>query len=210
MFRRIFDMENPLMRALGAICDLLVFNILTAICCLPVVTAGAALTALNGQMLRYIRGEDSSVVRPYFRAFRANIKQGSLLGLLFLAAAAVFFVDYQMAVAVLPPLRVAVIAAALIVGAIAIYAFALSARYENTLWNTLKNAASLSVAFFPKTLGMLLFTVGLWVVCLNFFQYALPVLMMFGLSLPAYICALLLDGVFQKIEPENDNKESDQ
>lgn len=210
MFRRIFDMENPLMRALGAICDLLVFNILTAVCCLPVVTAGAALTALSGQMLRYIRGEDSGVVRPYFRAFRSNLKQGTLLGLLFLAAAAVFFVDYQMAAAVMPPLRVAVVAAALIVGAIALYAFALSARYENTLWNTLKNAASLSVAFFPKTLGMLLFTVGLWAVCLNFFQFALPVLMMFGLSLPAYICALLLDGVFQKIEPENDNKEEDQ
>ena len=210
MFRRIFDMENPLMWALGAICDLLVLNLLTALCCLPVVTAGAAFTALCGQSLRYIRDESAGIIRPYFRSFRDNLKKGTLLGLIFLAAFTVFFVDFQLAAAVFPPLRIAVAAAALIVGAIALYAFFLQARYENTILQTLKNAASLSVAFFPRTLGMLLFTVGLWVVCLNFFQYALPVLMMFGLSLPAYICALLLDGVFQKIEPENDNKESDQ
>ena len=45
MWNRIFDMENPLMRTLGAICDLLVLNLLTLLCSLPVVTAGAAITA---------------------------------------------------------------------------------------------------------------------------------------------------------------------
>ena len=210
MFKRIFDMENPLMRALSAICDLLVLNLLTAVCCLPVVTAGAALTALCDQSLHYVRDESTGIVRTYFESFCSNFKKGTLLGLIFLAAAVVFYVDYQLAAAILPPLRVAVAAAALIVGAIAFYAFFLQARYENTIVQTLKNAASLSVAFFPKTLGMLLFTVGLWVVCLTFFQYALPVLLMFGFSLPTYIAALLLDGVFQKIEPENETKESDQ
>ena len=210
MFRRIFDMENPLMRALSAICDLLVLNLLTAVCCLPVVTSGAAFTALCDQSLHYIRDESTGIIRPYFRSFHDNFKKGTLLGLIFLAAFAVFFVDFQLAAAVFPPLRVAVISAALIVGAIALYAFFLQARYENTILQTLKNAASLSVAFFPKTLGMLVFTVGLWIVCLTFFQYALPVLLMFGFSLPAYIAALLLDGVFQKIEPDNENKEENQ
>ena len=101
-------------------------------------------------------------------------------------------------------LRIAVVAAALIVGAIALYAFALQARYENPILTTLKNAASLSVAYFPRTLGLLVFPVGLWLVCLNYFQIALPVLLMFGLSLPAYIGALLFDGVFKTLEHEND------
>lgn len=208
MWNRIFDMENPVMRALGAVCDLLVLNLLTILCSLPVVTAGAALTALDDVTLRIVRREDDGIVRGYFRAFRANLKKGVALGLIFLFAAAVLYVDYSIAAALAPVLRVAVVAAALIVGAVALYAFALLARYENTLLQTLKNAATLSVAFFPRTLGLLVFTVALWLLCLYFFQIALPVLLMFGLSLPAYIGALLFSGVFQTIE--NDNKEEDQ
>lgn len=210
MWNRIFDMENPVMRALGAICDLLVLNVLSFLCCIPVVTAGAALTALSGVTLHIVRREDSGVVRGYFRAFRSNLKQGILLGFIFLAAGAVFYVDYLVAAAFSPSLRVAVVAAALIVGAVALYAFPLLSRFENTIWQTLKNAASLSIAFFPRTLGMLVVTVGLWLVCLRFFQIALPILLMFGLSLPAHINALLLDSVFKTLEPDSDNKEEPQ
>ena len=202
MWKRIFDMENPVMQALSAACDLLVLNVLAFACCVPVVTAGASLTALNDVMLHLVRKEETGVVRMFFRSLRSNLKKGSLLGLIFLAAALVFFVDYLAAAAYAPVLRIPVIAAALIVAAVALYAFALLARYENTISGTLKNAASLAVAFFPKTLGMLLFTVGLWAVCLYFARYALPVLLLFGLSLPAYVCALLYDGVLKTLEDE--------
>lgn len=206
MLNRIFDMDNPLMRALGGICDLLVLNLLTVLCALPVVTAGAAFTALYDVLLRIVRREDDGVVRGFFRAFRSNLKKGSALGLIFLLAFAVLLVDYNLADAFAPMLRVAVVAAALIVCATALYAFALLARYENTLLQTLKNAATLSVAFFPRTLGLLVFTVALWLLCLHFFTIALPVLLMFGLSLPAYIGALLFDPMFQNLE----HKEEDQ
>ena len=203
MWKRIFDMENPLMRALATICDLLVLNVLTALCCLPVVTAGAALTALADVSLRIVRSEDAGVARGFLRAFRSNLRQGVPLGALFLFAAAVLYVDYFAAAVYAPPLRAAVIAAALIVGAIALYAFALLARYENTVRRTLGNAASLAIACFPRTMGMLLFTVGLWGVCLYFYRYALPVLLLFGLSLPAYVAALLMDSIFRGLEADN-------
>jgi len=206
MWNRIFDMNNPVMRALGAICDLLVLNVLTVLCCLPVVTVGAALTALDDVMLRLVRQEEDSIVRGYFRALRSNLKKGILLGLIFLFAAVVFYVDYLAAAAYAPPLRAAVIAGALIVGAIALYAFALQARYENPLLTTLKNAASLSVACFPRTLVMLVFTLGFWLACLHFVQIALPVLLMFGLSLPAYVCALLFSGIFNKLEQKEEDR----
>ena len=206
MLNRIFDMDNPLMRALGAICDLLVLNLLTVLCALPVVTLGASFAALYDVLLRIVRREDSGVVKGFFRAFRGNLKSGIPMGLLFLLAAVVLFVDYNLAAALVPALRVAAVSAALIVGAVAPYAFALLSRYENTLVQTLKNAATLSVACFPRTLGLLVFTVALWLLCLQFFTIALPVLLMFGLSLPAYIGALLFDPIFQKLE----HKEEDQ
>ena len=208
MWNRLFDMENPLMRSLSAVCDLLVLNLLTLVCCLPIITAGAAVTALCDLSLRMVRGEEAHIVKPYFRSLRANLKKGTLLGLLLLFAAAVFYVDDRLAAAAFPPLRLAVVAAALLVAALSLYAFPLLARYENTLPKTLQNAAALAVAFFPRTLGMLVFTVGLWLACLTFYQTALPVLLLFGLSLPAYVNALLLDTVFRRIDHEETEDDS--
>ena len=83
MLKNIFDMENPVMRAMGIAADLLILNALTVLCCLPVLTAGAAYTALNDVALRIVRGDDPYPVRTYFRSFRRNLKQGSALGMIY-------------------------------------------------------------------------------------------------------------------------------
>lgn len=45
--RDFFNSESPIMSFLGRVADLVWLNLLTLICCIPVVTAGAALTALH-------------------------------------------------------------------------------------------------------------------------------------------------------------------
>ena len=198
--KKIFDENNPLMRALAIAADLLFLNLLTLLCSLPVLTVGAALSALCNIVQQIVRGEETYVVRSYFRSFKENLVKGSLLGLIFLAAAAVIWLDYRVACLYAPPLRFAAAAVGVIVLALALYSFALQARYENSVGQTLKNAAVLMVAYFPTTLWMLICTLTLWILSLNFLQYALPLLLMFGLSLPCYVCALLYQKVFRKIE----------
>ena len=181
MFKRFFDAGNPLMQGLAIAADLLFLNLLTLVCCLPVFTAGAALTALSDLAQQLVRGEETYVLRGYFRSFRSNFKKGCLLGLIFLGAAALVWLDYRVALAVMPVMRFAAAAVGVLVLAAAIYAFALQARFENSLGGTLKNA------------------LALWIIALRFINYALPVMLMFGLSLPAYVCAQLYKGVFEKL-----------
>ena len=197
---RIFDMENPVMRALAVACDLLLLNLLALLCCVPVITAGASITALNDLTIRIVRQEDEYIVRPFFRSFADNFRKATLLWLLVLLAAALLGVDYLAALSYIPALRVGIIAIGIIVFAVALYAFALLARYENSLRATVRNAAVLSVAYFPRTLGMLAATVLFWALCFRFYQIGAPVLLLFGFALPAYFCALLLDGVFRKLD----------
>ena len=199
MLRAFFDENNPVMRALAGAADLMVWNLLTLLCALPVVTAGAAYTALCDVCRRMVREEEPSV-RDYFRALRANLRDGSLLGLGFLAAALVLYVDGQLAAAALPPLRVAVAAAGVVVLAVALYAFPLRARYDRSLWGTLKNAALLAAGFFPRTAAMTVLTIGFWLAVASFWRLLLPLVPLFGLSLPCYVCALLLDGVLDRLE----------
>lgn len=78
--KRLFDMDNPLMQALGILADLMVLNLLTIVCSLPVLTAGAALTALNATANRILRGEERSVTGDYFRSFRENFSKGVGMG----------------------------------------------------------------------------------------------------------------------------------
>lgn len=193
-------MENPVMRALSTTADLIMLNLLTVLCCLPVVTVGAALTALNTAAIKIVRGEETAPVKDYFRAFRANFKQGTVLGLVFLLVFAVLIVDYLAAGNAVSILRPVIAAIALLVLMLGQYAFAMLARYENTLWGTLKNALLLSVGYFPRTLGMAVFAAALWLLAIQFLRYGAPILFLFGFSLPCYVTILLLRKVFDHLE----------
>ncbi len=204
--RRIFDMDNPVMKALAVAADLIVLNLLTLLCCLPVVTAGAALTALYDRVIHLVRGEDSYLIKPFFRSFAGNFKKGTIFWLLLLLAAVILTFDYLAALAYIPGIRYGVLAIAVLLVALAQYVFALLSRYENTLRATLKNAAILAVGYFPRTAAMTVCAVGLWMLAFRFAQIGAPVLMLFGLSLPCYINALLLRGVFNHLDdPDGDS-----
>lgn len=193
-------MENPVMRALSTTADLIMLNLLTILCCLPVVTVGAALTALNTAAIKIVRGEETAPVKDYFRAFRVNFKKGTVLGLIFLLVFAVLIVDYLAAGNAVSILRPVIAAIALLVLMLGQYAFAMLARYENTLRGTLKNALLLSIGYFPRTLGMAVFAAALWLLAIQFLRYGAPILFLFGFSLPCYVTILLLQKVFDHLE----------
>lgn len=195
-----FDMENPVMRALSTVADLIILNLLTLLCSLPIVTAGAAVVAMNTVSIRIIRNEDGNLLKDYFHAFAANWKRGTVLWLLVLLCAVLLIADYFAAKAYIPVLCPVIAAMGVLALTLAIYAFALLARYENTLGGTLKNAVSLAVGFFPRTLGMILFTVVFWLLTIQYLRFGAPILLMFGLSLPCYVCILLMNPIFIKLE----------
>lgn len=196
----LFDMDNPVMRTLSTAADLIILNLLTLLCCLPVLTMGAALTALNAAAIKILRGEETAPVKDYFRAFRENFKKGTVLGLVFTLVCGILAADFLAAQTYIPALRPVIAAMALLVLTLGQYAFALLARYENTLRGTVKNALLLAVGYFPKTLGMTAFAAALWLLAIQFLRYGAPILFLFGLSLPCYVCILLMQGIFANLE----------
>ena len=58
-----FDMDNPVMRTLSMLADIVILNLLTLFCSLPIITAGAAVTALNDACIRLVRMEDGELGR---------------------------------------------------------------------------------------------------------------------------------------------------
>ena len=202
---KLFDMDSPVMRFLNRVGDLLIMNIIMIFCCIPIITVGAAYTAMHYVLLKIIRGEEGYLVRGFFKSFVRNFKQATLLWLLMLLVIVIFvgdaFIFGYSGVTFPKPLMITVLAVAIVMLLISMYIFPLLARFDNTIKNTIKNAALLSIANLPKTILMALFY-ALPLIIGYFSTYSYIFIFMFGISLPAYGAAWLYSNIFKKFEPE--------
>ena len=203
---KIFNSENPVMRFLARLVDLVVLNVITILYSLPLITLGGALTAMNYVLLHLHRGDESYIIKMFRKSFRENFRQGIPEGLLVLAAAAVTAVDMlalhgsESRTATLMMIVITVIAVMIFVTGI--YMFALQSRYENTVTQTILNAARLAVTYLPRSLGMAAIWI-IWILMLVYLYKAASLFfLLFGLSLPGYLCTMLYDRVFADLESE--------
>lgn len=203
MIKKIFDMDNPLMQGLSTAAYLMILNLLAMVCCLPVFTAGASLTALHDVIRDMVRHEETYPAKMFFDSFKKNLRAGSRMGLIFIAAAVLILANYYAAAAFLPAFRFISLALGIVLLAVSFWAFALLARFENTVRGTLRNAILLTAGYFPRTAGMTAFTVIFYLAALKYTAVIAPVAIMFGFSLPVYVCTILLNGILEKMEAGN-------
>ena len=74
----IFEEGSPFQGFLNKVTDLLILNLVTLLLCLPVITAGAALTAMHYVLLKMVRGEEGYIVKSFFRAFKREFRQATV------------------------------------------------------------------------------------------------------------------------------------
>ena len=79
---RFFNMDNKFFVFMGRVADLLLLNFLCILCCIPVVTAGASITALYYVTLKMARDEESYIARSFFRSFKQNFKQATIINMM--------------------------------------------------------------------------------------------------------------------------------
>ena len=90
----LFSPDSTLMRALTRIADTMILNLLFIVTSLPVFTLGASLTALNFTAMRIATGNCNSVSGDYFRSFRRNFAQATVIGLILALCTAVLAAWY--------------------------------------------------------------------------------------------------------------------
>lgn len=79
----IFSYDSKLMQILDTLGNTMLLSALFIVCCIPVVTIGAAFTALFAACRAQTRGK--ACFRAYFTAFKANFLRSTLLWLLLAA-----------------------------------------------------------------------------------------------------------------------------
>lgn len=150
---KLFDPESPFGRGMEKVWQLIILNVLWLVCSLPVITLGAASTALQSVLFALLRGEDERIVRRFFAAFRENWKRATAAWLVLLLAIALCLFDWRFAELMDSFLwKLMAVAGFQIVGMVCTFLFPLMARYDNTVGNHLRNALLLGVGNLPRLL----------------------------------------------------------
>lgn len=204
MKNRIFNFDSPLVNLLFRIADLIVLNLVTLVCMIPIVTIGPALKALAFTSLKMVREEDGNVIKTFWKNFKLNFLQSMLLGLICLAVLVVIVGDIYALVMLKSMFSWPAILASALVIVVALltllYAIPMQGRFLNKIKDTLKNAFWLALLKLPHSLIMLLCWLLLPVAYYLISQNFLPLLLTLGLSLPAYLNAMVYEPFFREIE----------
>lgn len=208
--RDIFNLDGPFIAFLNKAADLVVLNFLYIICCIPVVTIGAATTALYYVTLRMAKNEEGYITKDFFRSFKENFRQATIIWLILLCLGIVFggefFIINRMEGTVAFVIECILCLGILLFAFEMLYAFPVLSRFENTIKNTMKNALFISILQIPKTLAMLVFSIIPIVMVLASLRW-LPLVAALGFSVAGYTNACWMNKIFKKFEPEEPEEE---
>ena len=137
---RFFSVDNPVWRFIRKIGYLWLLNILWVLTSLPVITIGASTTALFYACMK-LQGDEGYPTANYFRSFRENFRQATIIWLIYAAVGALLVyglifwnlmdgttlrVGHAFAIAILIPYGLSLL-----------YVFAIQAKFVNSVRDTI-------------------------------------------------------------------------
>ena len=211
----IFRLGTPFMNFMSRLADIVVLGIVVAICCIPVVTVGAAFSALYYVTLKMVRGKVESnlgqIMSLYFKGFKDNFWKATALWAIIAAAASILIIDFnllnQLEMNNEGAVWIVLIIISVLAAMIASYLLPLQAQFENPVGRTVKNAFILSIMNLPRSLYILFIKLCPLLVAF-FYPEAMYILAIFCIAGLPYLETEIFVKVFDKYIP--DEKEEDE
>ena len=211
---KFLSYDSPFSQLLLKLCYSCYLNLLWLICCIPIVTIGASTTALYYTSLKIVRGEDHALGHMFFRSFRENFRQSTVLWLILLATGLFLagdgYLAYRLraastgAPAVLWTLILAlIIGAAVVYVIVLLFVFPLVASVSNTNWAMLKNSFFIGARYLFCTILVFVVHFAMFFAVVSIFT---P-LFLLGEGLCALISSYLMSNVLRACSYDPDQEE---
>lgn len=211
MRKLILDINSPLWRFMGFLGDLVCVNLLFLLTAVPVVTAGASVTAMNAVFFKLREKKDNGLVRDYFRAFAGNFWKSTVIWLLYLVFLAVCVLNFNAVFNTAFPQKKAVMvllgAVIFLLSAAVLYSLAMLARFDNDLKDTVSKAFVISILCFPYTIVMMLLMGAGFLISIEsllHLLYAFAFWFLIGFGLVGYLCSGLFLRAFRRFTRRED------
>ncbi|MBR5973809.1 MAG: YesL family protein [Clostridiales bacterium] len=196
--------DSPFMQFLNTVFDLIILNVLCTICCLPIITIGPALAAKYDVAMRIVRREEPVIFRPYFKAFKENFKQATIIWLILMGVCALLCIDWSWMIDTgfsnVPTVYfVAASFLTLVVLFIIMTIFPIIARFEVTIKDAFKTAVLFSIVYFIGLFSVALIMLFSVYLSIKYIRYLPAVVVFSHLAVEFCLCLILLRG-FKKLE----------
>lgn len=200
--RSLIDPDSKLASLLTKLTLLMELNLLVLLCCLPVVTVGAALCSMHAVLLKIYRDEEKRVAADFRQAMKGNLKNGTILWLLYLGFLALLAGVWALAEHWMPAGAVYVLYGLLLAAVLGLlyldWALILQSRYVYTIPQCLKYAL-LAWLQYPGSTFVYLVSTGIPLLfCVS--VQLLPLALLLGVTLPHMISTSLYNRVFDQME----------
>ena len=195
---------DTLKKIFGKLGDIVAVSAWFFVCCIPVFSAGAAISALYYAINKSVCNNRGYVSQEFFRSFKTNFKTATLGWLIHLALLLVFGFDFYLVAdwqvgwtricfqALFVILMFAVISWA-------VFFQAYTARFDDGLKLSLINAGKLAIVGFARTIFLTLLLLALVAVCALFLPAVLILPGIYGV-----IAVKVIEKIFRKIMSEED------
>jgi len=183
---KLLDVDGPIIGFLSNAFDFFMIFLLTVLLSLPVITAGAAMTAGQYVAMKIMRKEAPKVFPSFFKAFKENFKQSTIMWVIQLVFIGFLLFDWSFVIQI-GWNNINVIYKALLILASCVVLFynmmlyAVIARFVMNFKDTVKTTMILSLANFPFLALTAVIFAGTVFLCIWFFNL-LPVFFVIGFT----------------------------
>lgn len=212
MLDKIFNVDNPVFRAINTIGKIFLLDMLWLVCSLPIFTIGASTTALIYACMK-MKDDEGYVTANFFKSFKENFKQATVIFLLYLVVGIILGADFILGNQVAN--RSFGLALQIGAGILAIpyflsllYVFGVQSRFVNSVKDTIRYAFFMSLRHMKDTIQMaILMILFLWVnttvLLANFLS------LIYGIGLMGFFFAAYYRHAFEKyLNPSEEIEES--
>lgn len=211
---KFLSYDSPFSQLLLKLCYSCYLNLIWFVCCIPIFTIGASTTALYYTALKIAKDENQPLARTFFRSFRENFRQSTVLWLILLAAGLFLagdgYIVYRLRASSAGPAAVMwtlilalVIAAAVAYVIILFFVFPLVASVSNTNWAMLKNSFFIGTHYLFCTILVFAVHFAMFFAVVRIFS---P-LIIFGEGLCALLSSYLMSNVLRACSYDPDTED---
>ena len=205
---RFFNPDNPVMEFIAKIFDLVILNLIFIFSCVPIITIGASTSALSYVTLKMVRGEDPYIWRNFWKSFRQNFKQGTLVWifsiLIFIFLGMDFYIINSQNTSLFAVVRILLWIVCAVALSVFLYVFPVISHFVCTTKQALKNALLMTFGHLPYTLMLALAGLLLFLCSSSSKLFAMIVVLsgICGFSVVSFVYSIMFDRIFQKYESE--------
>lgn len=199
-----FKLDGPFFRYGTLLADIVILTFLWILCSLPIITIGASTSALFYVTTRQISQREGYVSKDFFKSFRTNLVQGTIITIIMLIIAAVLYINIKN-IEIMGNFSYLYLGLNLVImyelTAVSIYIFPMLGRFQMSVKDLFKSSIFIANRHILTTLSCIILMGAIWFLCM----FVYPIFLAISGGFYAYISSYMLMKVFKKYRPEIDS-----